>query len=72
MRDTVYIYIDVLARCYVVARLYKVQYCICDTDPPCRFHVHMFTIIQFLRARQTFIQYFKVFYHVVANACTHS
>ena len=23
----------------------------CDTVPPCRAHVHMFTIIQFLRAR---------------------
>ena len=28
------------------------RYCICDTDPPCRVHVHnMFTITQFLRAR---------------------
>ena len=27
------------------------RYCICDTDPPCRAHVHVFTIIQFLRAR---------------------
>ena len=27
------------------------RYCICDTDPPCRVHAHMFTIIQFLRAR---------------------
>ena len=26
-------------------------YNICDTVPPCRVHVHMFTIIQFLRAR---------------------
>ena len=36
-----------LAGCYVVAKVYKVLY----TDPPCRIHVHMFTIIQFLRAR---------------------
>ena len=28
------------------------RYCVCDTDPPCRAHVHiMFTIIQFLRVR---------------------
>ena len=27
------------------------RYCICDTVPPCRAHVHMFTIIQFLRVR---------------------
>ena len=29
------------------------RYCIilCDRDPPCRAYVHMFTIIQFLRAR---------------------
>ena len=27
------------------------RYCICDTVPPCRVHVHMFTTIQFLRAR---------------------
>ena len=26
-------------------------YCICDTVPHCRSHVHMFTTIQFLRAR---------------------
>ena len=25
--------------------------CVCDTDPPCRAHVHMFTIIQFPRVR---------------------
>ena len=27
------------------------RYCICDTVPPCKFHVHMFTTIQFLRVR---------------------
>ena len=27
------------------------RYCICDTVPPCRSHVHMFTTRQFLRAR---------------------
>ena len=27
------------------------RFYICDTVPPCRVHVHMFTIIQFLRAR---------------------
>ena len=27
------------------------RYCICDTVPPCRAHVHMFTIIQFLRTK---------------------
>ena len=26
------------------------RYCICDIDPPYKAHVHMFTIIQFLRA----------------------
>ena len=25
--------------------------CICDTVPPCRSRVHMFTTIQFLKAR---------------------
>ena len=32
------------------------RYCICDTDPPCRAHVHMFTIIQFLRARANILE----------------
>ena len=41
---------NILARCYVAAKVYKVLY-ISDTDPPCRAHAHMFTIIQFLRAR---------------------
>ena len=27
------------------------RYCIYDTVPPCRGHVHMLTIIQFLRVR---------------------
>ena len=31
------------------AKVHKVL-CVCDTVPPCRVHVHMFTIIQFLRA----------------------
>ena len=36
------------------------RYCICDTVPPCRAHVHndiMFAIIQFLRARANIIQF---------------
>ena len=47
----IYSVYNIVAHCYVVAKVYKV-YCICDTDPPCRVHVHIvFIIIQFLRAR---------------------
>ena len=42
---------QLLARCYVVAKVYKVLH-ICDTVPPCRAHVHMFSIILFLRVRE--------------------
>ena len=36
----------------MVGKVYKVLYCICDADPPCSVHVHMFTIYaQFLRVR---------------------
>ena len=37
------------------------RYCICDTVPPCRVHVHSFTIIQFLRARTNFIQFLRAY-----------
>ena len=47
--------IVVLAHCYVVAKVYT-RYCICDTVPSCRAHVHMFTIIQFLRARANILE----------------
>ena len=44
-------------------------YCICDTDPPCRAHVHMFTIIiQFLRARASIHTVFEGQKHVY---CVH-
>ena len=36
----------------VYSKVYKVLYIhVCDTVPPCSAHVHMLTIIQFLRAR---------------------
>ena len=37
------------------------RYCICDTVPPCRAHVHMLTLIQFLRARKNI--------HTILEAC---
>ena len=49
---TTIIILYIIARCYVTMLLLRyTRYCICDTVPPCRVHVHMFTIIQFLRAR---------------------
>ena len=41
--------IPLLCRCQGIQGTYS--QCICDTVPPCRLHVHMFTIIQFLRVR---------------------
>ena len=46
----------VLARCYVVAKVYEVPH-ICDTDPPCKVYVHIFTIILFLSARVNTVFY---------------
>ena len=40
-----------LAHCYVVAKVYKVATVYVIQSPPCRAHIHMFTIIQFLRVR---------------------
>jgi hypothetical protein len=60
---SLYYVICLLAPCYVVAKVYKVLY-ICDTVPRCRAHVHMFTIIQFLRPGQTFIQFLRGLKHV--------
>ena len=49
-----------LARCYVVAKVYKVLYYVIQILLACRAHVHiMFTILQFLRQGQTFIQFLR-------------
>ena len=43
-RVTIILY-QVLAHCYVVAKVYKVLYNICDTVPPCGARVHNYIVI---------------------------
>ena len=42
-----------IACCYAVAKVCNVLYT-CDTVSPCRVHVHMLTVMQFLMAMATF------------------